>query len=259
VFAIGTYLGRPWSIEIAVFKVVAMDQFSAVVRRTREFVEPVEHANELWLVGEHLSDEVMRMREETHPSVRVLTLEELKKAVKQFKERPQPDPTRKRSPPRIRTRIGKAVLANADQLRTAATTSIILIEERLDVLNHSRPNAEDSKQKKDDEIHRLTVIRTQLETLRDYPDLLKTGQVKETVAVNTVQSLSQGVSEYWAKHTDTICDKMLTFGLFTSLVLVGKIVGVTPEIAFGLAGAMAYGKPVVDALKAMKGWFRAGK
>ena len=100
------------------------------------------------------------------------------------------------------------MLANADQLRTAATTSIILIEERLEVLHHSRPNSEESIKKKDDEVHRLTVIRTQLEALRDYPDLLRTGQVKETAAVSTVKSLSHGISEYWSKHTDTICDKM---------------------------------------------------
>jgi hypothetical protein len=257
VFAIGTYLGRPWSIELAVFPIVGMDQFNAVVKRTDEFAadEP-ENADELWLVAKYLSDDVLHVREETHPSVRVLTIEELEEAVKQFKESPPPDPTRRRSSPRIRTRIGKAVLANADQLRTAATTSIVLIEERLDTLSHSRPNSEESKQKRDDEVHRLTVIRTQLEALRDYPELLKTGQVKETVAVNTVRSFSQGISEYWSKHTDAICEKMLTFGLFSSLVLVGQLTGTVPEFVYGLAGAAVYGKPVVDSLKAMKGFFR---
>lgn len=237
-----------------------MAQFEAIVKRTREFLPTLAagSANELWLVGEYLSDDVMHMRDETHPRVKVLRLDELEKAVRKISKKTQPAYEQKR-PSRIRTKVAKTIVANAAELRTAVTTSIVLIEERLEVLHNSRPNSKDSIESRNDEIHRLSVIRTQLEALRNYPELLRTGQLKESVAVDAVKSLSQGIGEYWSKHTNAICDKMLTFGLFSSLIVVAQLSGVTPEIAFGLAGSMTYGKPVIDALKAMKGWFKSGK
>jgi len=251
--AVNKHVKPVWTIGLAVYETVGPDQFNSAIR-TRERI----HSNELWIIGRTVSRHMHESRETFPPGVRVFNIVELERLIRNYSDHflKVDKPVKPRKRVTLRTVVGKAVLANADQLRAAATTSIILIEERLEVLNHSRPNAEESKQRKEDEIQRLTVIRGQLETLRDYPNLLKTGQVKEAIAVDTVKSLSQGVGEYWAKHTDTICDKMLNFGLFTSLVVVGKIVGVTPEIAFGLAGAMTYGKPVVDALKAMKGWFK---
>jgi hypothetical protein len=239
-------------IVTVVYPLVDQSLVSASLKQTERF----RKRTHTWIVGMEVDDYMMEERTRYPLHVSIFTLDEFLHQVEKLRLARLARLPVKPTAPDLRTRVGKTIVANGPEIKTAITTSIILIEERLEVLNSSRPNAPKSKAKKADEIGRLTVIKSQLETLREYPELLEAGKVTEGVATSAFRLLSQGIGEYWKKHADAICDKMLTFGMFSSLMLVGQLSGVTPEVSFGLSGAMTYGKPVVDALKALKGLFK---
>jgi hypothetical protein len=246
-------------LEVIMMPTVRHIELNRVLNRGPRRYE-VGEVDETWVVGKVVHPDVLEERKEYAPALRILTAEEMGGALRRYAEKFPPPPPKKKPTKKVqRTRIGKAVVVNATALSAAITTSVVLIEERLVVLSHHRPNSAEANALKDDEVQKLTELKRQLEVLRTHPEALKQGSIKEKEVASSVKSFSQGVAEYWTTHYNEICDKAVTFGLFSSLMVVGNLSGAVPEIALGLAGTMAYGKPVVDALKAMKGWFKFGK
>ncbi|TWI71978.1 hypothetical protein IQ16_02652 [Bradyrhizobium huanghuaihaiense] len=246
-------------LEVIMMPTVRHIELNRVLNRRPRRYE-VGEVDETWVVGKVVHPEVLEERRDYAPGLRILRWGEMGDALRKYAEKFPPPPPKKKPIIKVqRTRIGKAVVVNATALSAAITTSVVLIEERLVVLSHHRPNSAEANAQKDDEVQKLTELKRQLEVLRTHPEALKQGSIKEKEVASSVKSFSQGVAEYWTSHYNEICDKAFTFGLFSSLMVVGNLSGAVPEVALGLSGTMAYGKPVVDALKAMKGWFKFGK
>jgi hypothetical protein len=209
-----------------------------------------QQADEFWVVGDldHTSD-VIDYRERYSPKLKVMNIAEFETALSRLQRRERSRAPAKHGTTPARTRAVKALLANADELQTAATTSLLLIENRLEVLRHERPNSDQSIAQRDDEIKALTQMKGQLETVRNLPDELKRGTVKENEANKSIKSFSDAVREYWNANSEAICDKAVNIALFTSTVLVCKLAGASGDFTIAVSAAIAGGKTVMDGLK----------
>ncbi|MGX1171273.1 hypothetical protein AB7M16_007539 [Bradyrhizobium sp. USDA 372] len=200
---------------------------------------------DLWLVSSEMSDDLHESR--NRYGCRILFRAELREEVERLsryrpRELPQPRPS-------ARTPVGRALALNADELKTAATTSLLLIEDRLDVLTSERPNSPEGKAQRQQEIESLTTLKDQLIVIRDLPDQVKKGAVSEGQANKSVKSVMEAVREYWNKNSETICGRAVTIALFTSTVLVCKLAGASGDFTIAVSAAMAGGKTVMDGLK----------
>lgn len=200
---------------------------------------------ELWIIGEEMRDGLNEERDQYGSPI--LFLHELDREVERL-ERARP-PDRARPQPSARTRVGKALTLNGDELKTAATTSLLLVEDRLEVLNSERPNSTEAKAQKQKEIESLTVLRDQLAVIRDLPEQIKNGAVSEGQANKSVKSFADTVREYWNKNSEMICSRAVTIALFSSTVLVCKLAGASGDFTIAVSAAMAGGKNVMDGLK----------
>lgn len=212
---------------------------------------------ELWIVATRLHPSVKDGREVFQRGVRVMTFEEFVERAGNWMHVGEIKPPRrkKRTP---RTSVGRAMVQNAGQIGAATTTAVAMIDNRLQQLAVHRPNSKNSIKDKDDEISRLRELKKQAEIIRTQPEAIEEGTIDEREAVESAGLFAKRVAEYWKKHSDTICSNVMNLGLFSSLALVGHLIGAPPALTYSLAGVMAYGKPVVDALKAMKGIFKRG-
>lgn len=205
----------------------------------------INQVEDLWIIGEEMRDGLNESRDQY--GSRILLLDELERDVERLKRNRPPD--RARSQPSARTRVGKALALNGDELKTAATTSLLLIEDRLEVLNSERPNSEEAKAQRHKEIESLTILKDQLAVIRDLPEQVKKGTVSEGQANRSVKSLTDAVREYWNKNSETICSRAVTIALFSSTVLVCKLAGASGDFTIAVSAAMAGGKNVMDGLK----------
>jgi hypothetical protein len=61
----------------------------------------------------------------------------------------------------------------------------------------------------------------------------------------------QGIQNWWEKGHEKICNKALDAAIFISCLSVCSLIGCGGATAVVVSGAIAGGKPVVDALKAL--------
>jgi hypothetical protein len=188
-------------------------------------------------------------RSDFHPGVRILSVEEFKIALDRLQRAKRSEASQKPGTRAARTRVAKALLANADELHTAATTSLLLIENRIEVLQQERPNSDSSIALRDNEITALTRLKGQLEIIRGAPERLQKGEIRENEANKLIKSFSEGVREYWNANSEVICGKTVNIALFASTVLVCKLAGASGDLTIAVSAAMAGGKTVMDGLK----------
>jgi hypothetical protein len=230
---------------------VNTDRALKSVRRKRA-IKINQRVNELWIIGETISQDLESVRHEFGPGVRVITLEELEKTLDRdhpFGKSPRLLPSR--DIPAARTRVGRALTVNTDQLLTAIATSILLIEEKLRALSHERPNSDKAIAERDSSIEDLTRIKSHLEVIRKLPEQLNKGTVSETMASKSVKTFAEGVKAFWNKRHEIICARAYDAALFSSLVLVGSLAGSPGGWTLAVSAAMVGGKPVMDGLKGL--------
>ncbi|WP_453965953.1 hypothetical protein [Bradyrhizobium elkanii] len=227
-------------IMVAVWPVVTDDNVERTAARMKDLP-----ADEFWLVGElDRTSDVIDYRERYSPKLKIMNVAEFEMALSRF-----PRPALKQGPPPARTRVVKALIANADELQTATATSLALVEDRIAVLSQERPNSDQSIAQRDNELKALTQMKGQLETIRNLPGELKKGQVSEKDANKSIKSFSDGVREYWNANSEVICGKAVNIALFTSTVLVCKLAGASGDLTIAVSAAVAGGKTVMDGLK----------
>lgn len=209
-----------------------------------------QQADEFWVVStlDHTS-EVIDYRERYSPKLRVMNTAEFETALRKLQREQRSSVPATRGTTPTRTRVVKALLANADELQTAVATSLLLIDNRIEVLSNERPNSDQSIAQRDDEIKALTQMKGQLEIIRGAPDKLKKGEIRENEANKLIKSFSDGVREYWNANSEVICEKTVNIALFASTVLVCKLAGASGDLTIAVSAAMAGGKTVMDGLK----------
>jgi PTS system mannose-specific IIA component len=152
---------------------------------------------------------------------------------------------------RPRSKIGKAIIDNRSQVRITTAALSLLIDEKLESLRAQRPNSAHAKRNRDEQLVDYESLRNQLAEFRAAVELFVGGSGKEGVAVKSARTFAAGVALWWNKNHNLICERTFEMGLFLSAVGICSIVGVSGTTSVIVSGALAGGKPVVDALKSM--------
>jgi hypothetical protein len=176
---------------------------------------------------------------------------------------PRADPANKRrftnkplKPRRMRTAIGQSVQANSVNIILSVASLVFLIDDKLASLRDGRRNDLDALA---EEIAHYESVKRDLEALRDVAIEVKQGKVDEEAVIKATTAFSQGVRNWWDKKHVEICDKaygaaLRTYdaALFCSCVSLCSLVGCGGPIAVAVSGALIGGKPVIEALKALR-------
>ncbi len=152
---------------------------------------------------------------------------------------------------RTRSKIGKAIIDNRSQVQITTAALSFLINEKLESLRSQRPNSVHAKRDRDEQLADYESLRKQLAEFRAAVELFVGGSGKEGVAVKTARTFAAGVGSWWNRNHYRICERAFEMGLFLSAVGICSIVGVGGPTSVIISGALAGGKPVVDALKSM--------
>jgi hypothetical protein len=151
--------------------------------------------------------------------------------------------------PRARTTIGKALLKNRAEIELIAASFSLLIDEKLDALRQQRSNS--------DEAHREIAGYEELKRKVDEFIAAASGfAVKKTTEpeiVETTTSLAAGIGKWWSESHVSFCEKAANIGLLGIGVAICSLAGASGAFAVGVPAVMVGGKPIVEAIKALRG------
>jgi hypothetical protein len=146
-------------------------------------------------------------------------------------------------------RPAEVIQTNRPAIVLSIAALVLLIDDRLASLRDERRNDPEAQEA----IERYESIRASLEAVRhvaDAPD--------DAAAEKVATSFVQGIRNWWDKKHEEICDKAFDAGIraFDAAIFAGCL-GVCallhPDpLALAVSGAIARGKTVVDALKAIR-------
>jgi hypothetical protein len=101
-----------------------------------------------WIVGGEIAPSAL-LSKEIGEDVEAYTIEDIEQRAnkdewKKYRDQVQ-TPPKPRGKPKLKTRVGKAVIANEEQLQTLLTSFQLLLEEKLANLATERPNSEEAR------------------------------------------------------------------------------------------------------------------
>jgi hypothetical protein len=236
---------RRYSVEIVleINNSKIREHFFRFQNHIRQSKQPFRDFDEYWLVGYRYANEPMRKRPENDRHFRVFDLKELRALFA--------PPKAPKKGGRARTKIGKAVEANGDQILLAVASLTLQIEEKLTVLRGELPNSPESIAKRDLAISYFERMKAELQNIREMVIQFRKNEVSEAKAVQSVKTFSEGVRLWWNKSHDKICDKAYDMGMFATAVTICSIAGASGNVGVALSAAMVGGKPVADVVKAL--------
>lgn len=150
-----------------------------------------------------------------------------------------------------RTEIGKAIASNNHHILLNIEPLFALIEKRIAELHDERPNSQEARSIRDNEITELEDIKKQLVALRAVSRDFPLGRREEEAAVGTAVTFTKGVMNWWSKSHVKICDNVTAAGLFVGCVGICSLVGSGGPITVALSAALVGGKPILEALKSL--------
>ena len=164
---------------------------------------------------------------------------------------PEDNSDKRFSARRPRTVIGKAVVDNEEQIAPAAAALMLLLEQRLATLREMRPNSNDARRERDEEIAHYEALKRQLNVFMMAAQSFIRGKDDEARAVASTRSFADGVLSWWTKRHQQICDRTFEMALFFSAVGVCSLAGAGGALSVSVSGALVGGKPVVEAIKSI--------
>jgi hypothetical protein len=223
---------------------------------TREATEAVGHlyrpsmtgvADGFWLIGREVSPAARDLVESKGPLFRVFALDEFEAALRTDEWAI----TRQQNPPKrsARTKAGRAVLANQKELSITIGALIALLDDRLNSLRNERPNSPEGQATREHAIFEYEALKRNIEALRDTISQFRVSKANEPALVKSVETFSDGVYSWWAKSHERILDTGFGVGLFASAMGVCSLAGAHGNTVTVIAGLLAGGKPLADALK----------
>lgn len=159
----------------------------------------------------------------------------------------------------LRTRRGRAMVANHQQISISASALVVLIDKRIAELSDARPNSAEGIAEKEEKLAHLERLKRDILALVNASKGLKAGKVKEAVAVKASVTLSEGVQKWWDKDHKQICARAYDVGIFGSAVGICVMAGAGGSLAVAVAAAIAGGKKLTDAVKGLKGVIKVGQ
>jgi hypothetical protein len=200
---------------------------------------------EYWLISKTniTSDAAAFLKTRTgHPKYRVWTLDEFADVIQ-----------RRVTPPlSLSADVGRSVHVNHKQLILSLASLELLIEEKLNSLNNSRPNSEEARESINDEITTYELLKNNLLELRNIVTKFINRQTTKSELVKSSNSFTQGVRNWWNNKHEHICEAASSAGIFTAAVTVCSLVGSGGPFTTVICGALVGGRPVIEALRAVE-------
>jgi hypothetical protein len=154
------------------------------------------------------------------------------------------------SPVKSPRAVGRSVRTNRIAIVLSVASLMVLIDDKLATLRDERPNARDAQAVRDEAIAHYENLKQDLEALRDVASH-KRGKAKDRTVDKVANKFVQHVQNWWEKDHEQICGKAYNAAVFISCLSVCSLVGCGGATAVAVSGAIAGGKTVVDALKAL--------
>jgi hypothetical protein len=145
--------------------------------------------------------------------------------------------------------VGRAVVANEQQISVTAAALHVLISERIASLQAERPNSDEAQARRDEMIEDYEKLKRNVDALAAAAAAFKKGEKTEVEAVKTTKTFAEGVQNWWAKGHMKIIDKSMDMGLFGCAVGICSMAGAGGKMSAIVSAALVGGKPLAGALK----------
>jgi hypothetical protein len=201
--------------------------------------------DEYWLVSNlSMPEKLGRLRRYTNRNVRQFTIKELERLLaKQQPKRPRT--------PKSKTKIGKGVEANKDQIFVQIASLTLQIDAKLDALRDERPNSPEAAEARDAHIAEYEAMRSQLEDIRTAVILYIMSEDSEKQVVEAVNTFKGTVGEWWDKSRNKIMDSASSSALFVGSAGLLHLMNADSGIALAITGTIIGGETVGRAIKAL--------
>jgi hypothetical protein len=154
-------------------------------------------------------------------------------------------------PVKSRRAVSRSVRANRTAIVLSVISLMVLIDDKLATLRRERPNSKEAQAVRDEAIGHYENLKQDLEALRDMAFQLERGKAKVKTVESVANKFVERIQNWWGKGHEKICDKAYDAGIFISCLSVCSLLGCGGATAVAVSGAIAGGKTVVDALKAL--------
>ncbi len=202
--------------------------------------EPFSQFDEFWLIGYEYDADARLPVGQRH--FQVFDLNELRALFA--------SPRRARRS-KARTKIGKAIEANEQEITLAVVGLILQIDANIEKLNGERPNSDEAIAERHARITEYKRMRNELQHIQTMVAAFKKGAEKEAKVVKSVKTFADGVGSWWDKHHAAILTKTFDMGLFTTAVSICSMAGAGGRMAVAVSAVLVGGKPAAQALKGL--------
>ena len=159
--------------------------------------------------------------------------------------------------PDAKTSTGLIVLQNQAAIALSAAAFMLLVDDRLTSLREKNPNSEESKKERDQEIAEYENLKTCINEVLNTATQFVRREIEEEKVVEPTISFSNAISNWWTKRHVEICERAFDMGIFSLGLTICSLTGADSSLSVAVAGAIAGGKNVVEAIKALYGASKA--
>jgi hypothetical protein len=145
--------------------------------------------------------------------------------------------------PAKRRAVRTALLANREVIVLSVEAARLLLDEKIATLD--RANSDEARA----ELEQYRYVKQELDKFRDATIGLVAGKLPEETAVEASLSFSQGIRNWWNKNHVGICNTTFSASIFISCLGICHLSGTDPNLGAVIAGVLAKGKSITDALK----------
>jgi hypothetical protein len=239
-------VNRNYAIEIALVK--SADSLPRKMEQLHDWVASMKRQDqydEYWLVSNlSMPEKPGRLRRYTNRNVRHFTIKELERLL--AKQQPKRPRTAK-----SKTRIGKGVEANKDQILVQIASLMLQVDAKLGGLRDERPNSLEATATRDTHISEYENLRSQLEDIRNSVTEYISGKESEKQVVEAVNTFKETVAEWWDKSRNKVLDSASSSAVFVGSAGLLHLMNADSGIALAIAGTLIGGETVVKAIKAL--------
>jgi hypothetical protein len=212
----GFGLESPWSVEYNVFDVLARREYLGKTRHYGIVVKKYfgekhlkyvmagpnilqqsrdnDVIDEVWVVADKAAKSAQKMQRLPLKNIRFMTFSELRSAVREFAPR-----TGQSLRVAAKTRIGKAVLANSNEISVTISSVLALVDEKIKTLRDERPNSEDAIAKRDASVNEYVRLRDEVTRLAATVEAYTQRKAPEKEVVKSFKTFGDGVQSWWNK------------------------------------------------------------
>ncbi len=236
-------LGRPRFFGLIIKSAIDKNEVRTLTDRLLE-MPPYHgwHLSECWIVSEQPIGEQISFPP-IEPQIRLMTVREVERLIVQARSES------KKHPRREKNTIGAAVLVNEREIQMTCGALLALVDDHIQALDNQHPNSKEAIAARDIEVEIYEDLRRHIRIISNFVQQFKKGQIDGVRISETIKEQERGLQDWWNKNHERICDLAFGVGLFTLSITLCSLAGVKGTAMAVIAGVLAGGKPLADALK----------